>query len=413
MIKLNVFNFDLGNSGKHLIHIMNNYVYKYLYLYFIGFSLLLFVFSLLTSKRNQTSRINKIRKRDVLFKILTSPITLFASLISPKSEKKKQRYSKTFRRLGINITVERFHLIKATMPLVAILFIFLVHFTNSDYEIQEVLNTPITASADITSESDIIELQDNLDNYQIFKTIEAQYEDYKSLEKLILAGPIGLEDRENIIKEFSSIIQANYKLDETLSEGIGEYLLIKYPEIVGIRTIEYTYYLIALSTIFIPDFILFFINVYNRKRYREDIEMLKITTLIVGSLEGMTVKKILQSLKEVSPSYRHILNNALNNYSSMQDGKEDAIMSMTEEVKLPQFRKLCSILKEISTGNKTTAINNLNADMILEDKESEMINNDKIEKKTWVAILIIGPSMLFLMMLLLMPFAKYYENMQF
>lgn len=418
-MKSNFYNLYSNKVSKQLVHIMNRYVFRNIYIYIIGLGLILLIVSLIVNERRKVNRINKYSKKDMFLKILTFPVTFFASLISPKSEKKKDKYRKTFSRLGLNITIERFHMLKAVMPIIMSLLILLIYFTNIEYEIQEILNTPVSEGININSDEEIVDIEDMEDIYtsqelySIYKMIKSNYKDYKILKNSLLANNLTTQDRQVAIYEFTTLIEDNYNLNNADNEVIAKYLLGTIAEIERLKTFDYRYYLLIIVSILIPDIIILFMDLFYKKRYKEDIEILKITTLILGTIDGMTVKKIMQSLMKVSPAYKNIFNNALNSYSSIHDGKEGTIMDMTKEVELPQFRKLCTILKEIASGNKITAINNLEADMILEDKESEMLDNDKIEKKTWIAILIVAPSMLIMMLLILMPFVKYYQSMQF
>lgn len=398
-----------------MIRIINDYVFKYMYVYFLAFGLLLLLLSFsLKGKKNR--RIYRRDKKDILISIVTFPITGLAKLISPKSEEGKEKARKTFSRLRLNIVPERFYVIKILIPILTLLIIALIHYTNVQYEVSELLNTPMTKEIDITVGAivnDSEEILEDLDYYQIYNTIVNEYKDYKNVEDLLISGELDSKSRDVILRDISSVVQDNYELDAKISKVVAGHIINHISKIINIKKFKTEYFIIAFATFFLPDFVILILNAYNRQRYKNDIEILKITTLVLGSMDDMTVKKLLESLKKVSSAYNPIINEALNNYHSIQDGKSDAIMNMANEVKLPQFRKLCGILKEISSGNKTTALVNLEADMILEDKESEMVSNDKIEKKSWVAILLIAPSMLLLMMLLLMPFAKYYQNMNF
>ena len=432
---------QMNKFSKSIIFLLNYYVFKYLYIYLIIIGLILLVIPFVGTKKSKINRIRKVRKSELFFKIITYPICLFAKIISPKSEQRKERYRKNFLTLGINTTVERFHILKALMPIIFIILFYLIHTTNVTYELRSLLNNKSKSQMDITNEDeDLLDKMDeekelkDIDIYEIYRTIKVSYGDYNNIERFINdynrveqklnESELGFDEkqairdrfnneRQEIIDGFVDVISENYSISEENALYISEHLVKNIPQITAITYFSYEYYLISLISIYLPNIILMIMNAFKYKRYKEDIEILKITTLVLGTIEGITVKKLLESLKEVSPSYKNIINIALNNYSSIQSGKEDAIMGMTEDVELSQFRKLCSILKEISSGNKSSAINNLEADMILEDKENEMISNDRIEKKTWVAVLIIGPTILLIMLLFLMPFSQYYQSINF
>ena len=403
---------------ERVIFIFNNYIFKYVYIYVGVVALLLILFSTLLFGKRKVERINRLNKKKLLSRLLTFPIVFFSKLLMPKSESRKSKIISNFSRLGINISLERFYIVKVVIPLVVSLLLGIVYFTNTEYEIMELLNTSskVTKSIDINNAIEFLDNEenafDNMNTYKAYKIIKNNYKGYRDVENNKRNDIYDMNSRELIVDDFQEIISEKMQIGEDEGRRIGEYILSNIEEIRSIKIISPINYIFIVSSIFIPDLIIVFMNMFQRRRYKNDVEILKITTLILGSIEGVTSKKLLESLRDVSYAYRYVFMNALNNINSIQVGKEDVIMDMAEEVELPQFRKLCGILKEISNGNKKVAISNLESDMILEDKEDEMISNDRIEKKTWIAILIISPSMLFLMMLLLLPFARYYQSLQ-
>lgn len=432
---------------KNIMYLINNFLFKYLHFYVIFIGISLIVYTLFFYKGNRKKRIKENTKIETIIKVLVFPITFMARILMPKSDEKKHKYQKYFNNLGLNMSLDRFFILKVITPLIVLAFLLTIHYTNVQYKTKEMLYTSRDVKRDI-SEDDLSKAKlQEVDYYILYNYVKKEYPNfgqaeqtskYEIIEKTneennliqstyanddLIKDELILEKqnkanenydkRESYIQEITEVIQRKYQLDEKISPKVAAILYEKIGKAAIIKQVNIKIYYFSILSLWIPDVLLIIFSSIKRKRYKEDIEILKITTSILGGLEGMTLKRLLLCIREVSNVYRNVINNALNNYNSIQDGKIEATMDMAKDVDIPQFRKLCSILKEIGSGNKSSAIANLEEDMVLEDKENEMRSNDRIEKKTWLAIIIISPTILLLALLLLKPFASYYQNINF
>lgn len=385
-----------------LYNILNNYVFKNLYFIFLIIGTILIIQSMILLKSRK--RIVKKSRKDMFLEIIKFPFISLAKILSPKSDEKKYKLKNKINVLNPNITIETFYISKIVTPLIILVLVLIVHNTNYNYKAKEIMQNSIQKQIELEFyDQDKTSSNVKEDDLYYYNIVKGKYPNYKKIE---------FEDKEQAIKNITTVISSETELDTKDSEIISRRL---YDKIIKLKsyTIGNKTKVLIILTFFLPDLILDIAYSMRRKKYKEDIEILKITTLILGGMENITVKKLLQSLQNVSQAYSYIIGNALNKYSSIQDGKDEAIMEMSNIVNLSQFRKLCSILRDISDGKKKSAIENLEEDMKMEDKENAMRDDDKIEKKTWVAILLISPSILLLSLLLLMPFSKYYQQINF
>lgn len=385
-----------------LYNILNNYVFKNLYFIFLIIGTILIIQSMILLKSRK--RIIKKSKKDIFFEIIKFPFVFLAKILAPKSDEKKYKLKNKINVLNPNITIETFYISKLVTPLIILVLVLIVHNTNYNYKTKEIMQNSIQKQIELEFyDEDKTSNNVKEDDLYYYNIVKGKYPNYKKIE---------FENKEQAIKNITTVISSETELDTKDSEIISRRL---YDKIIKLKsyTIGNKTKVLIILTFFLPDLILDIAYSMRRKKYKEDIEILKITTLILGGMENITVKKLLESLQNVSQAYSYIIGNALNKYSSIQDGKDEAIMEMSNIVNLSQFRKLCSILRDISDGKKKSAIENLEEDMKMEDKENAMRDDDKIEKKTWVAILLISPSILLLSLLLLMPFSKYYQQINF
>lgn len=385
--------------NTQLIDLINRILaYLYIYLFISGIASI--ILGILIKTKQKIRIIKKNNYKLIIIKILFLPFIIIKSILMMQPNSKKERINKKIKQAGLNLNFEQYINLKLLTIILISILLLAIYKTNYSYITKEILEKPIRMSY---SNYNIInsnkENEDLEKRWQLFKLIKSKFKNYNNI--------LYMEEGQ-AINEIKEIIINSNQIDEVKATLYANDM---YNRILQIESYKYSPYflLIILSSFWWLDILIFIKKEHRKKILKNDLEIIKNTTYLLGIMENTTVKNILIAIGEVSEAYKPIITKCLNNYNSMENGREKAIMQMADEVDNIQFRKLLNVLKDIANGNKKDAIKNLEEDIKMEEKENLMVSENKIEKKTWIAILIIAPCLLLLGLLLLKPFSNLYE----
>lgn len=350
--------------------------------------------------------------------MITFPFVILIKILRPKREETIEKKARKLKKAHRHLSIERFYLAKILFPILIFILLFTLYQTNFKYTTREIIESNIYGQMDITLGFMGIEdpkgkelySDSSVKGYSEYVEKEWMYYQFliKNYEK---ADEILYTPQDKVITAYQDLLVKQFPLDEIEALHAARRMNYKMTKIANYQFSKNYYFIIFLSY-FLPDLIVYLIMKYKEYKYKTDIPVLKLATYLMGSMD-VTVRDIMECLRETSNTYRGVFSNALSNINAVQLGRENAILQMAEEVPNPQFRKLCVILKDLAIRNKSRALKNLEDDIVMEARENMMRSEDKIEKKTWIAIILIIPTMFFLALLLLMPFVRYQQNLNF
>ena len=123
-------------------------------------------------------------------------------------------------------------------------------------------------------------------------------------------------------------------------------------------------------------------------------------TIMVGSIENVTVKEILRILALNSKAFKPNFEKALLEYPI---DFEQALINLGDSSKNKDFQALVSTLRQCATSDKYSALQTLQRRRISRKEYRKLMEEKKIENKMYIAFIMLVPILFFLAKLLLSP----------
>lgn len=358
------------------------------------------------------SKKRRIKDKDSFIKKTLNALSIVLfELFKPRNEKRKKQLEYNLKFLPKKLSVYRLYKFKFLFAFVFFVISIAIYSTNLYYYKQDVIPSSTTVNTiDLTNFDELNYLQSK--GSREFGRREFDYYNYiiENYPKIKSIKNISNSDQEPIVKELEDILIEGFP-EEEAHNATAKRMLSKIRRIQN-YSYSFLYFIWVFVGYFLPNIFIWGYLKYKKAIYARDIPNIKLATYLLGTMDT-TIKELLISLTKVSSAYEKVFTECINNFNSTSLTREEAIMLMTKRVDNIQFRKLCAILKEGIKTSKNNAISILEQDIIMEDKEEMMLSEDKIEKKTWIAIILIAICMLCMAMLFLMPFANMFTNINF
>lgn len=336
-----------------------------LFLILISFSIFIYII-FTTQKRLQGIFITKSKL------YIKKIIDFFAyDIESPK----RKALDNTVKKAGLKNSYY-YYFYKFLIILTTFLLAATVAFTNWYYQVQEIMID--------------YKMTDNYVEY--FNTI---VENYGFVNLLQL-------DRNTLYSNIFYSIKENFNLTASLTTYISQLIYTVFIKISEIKINIKIYLIVILLSFFVMNIYIYIRTKLQEVKYQNDLPAMKTTTLLFASL-GMPVNEILKELTDISACYKPIIEECLNNYSYLGDSDKVAIMNMATKFPLLQFRKLCMILRDLTSITKEQALDNLKNDIELDIEEKRDKTAFVMDARSTIALILSAISFTLLLSLLLIP----------
>lgn len=304
----------------------------------------------------------------------------------PASSPYAEYMSKLFRESNTHSNLYKMHAIQCSLLIGTFFVMHLIYITDFNYKTEQLLGLGYEASIS----------EDVARRVEYFEFISEKVLDYKDLQRM---------DQSLGASTILTALLDNFELSYSSAVKIaGEIytVMLKQSQISK----GASYYLLPLIFLFIPDIFLLLKRKLLYIKYINDLQVLKISTLILANMHVKTLP-ILAHLRYQSPVYYDALTRCILRFSGVSRGPIQAIQLLSQDIPYLQFRKLCNTFRELLSSDKASAVLNLRADMELEQKEREARERTNLKTFNLIAFSCIMPSLYCLISIIAMPLLQY------
>jgi hypothetical protein len=157
---------------------------------------------------------------------------------------------------------------------------------------------------------------------------------------------------------------------------------------------------ISMAGFMIPNAVLEILKFIRYRAFDNEVIALEMLTILVGSVENITVKEILKILADNSKIFKKNFEKALLEYPA---DFEQALVNLGESSKNKDFQALISTLRQSATSDKYSALQTLQRRRISRKEYRKLTEEKRIEFKMYVGLVLLVPVLFFLAKLLLSP----------
>ncbi len=364
--------------------------------------LCVFVLILLYAKQPQAAKLTA--ENVTLDGITYSPV--LKKIIDAIMPKEQESEYKNCERLigdsGFNITMRGVYFFKLILPFVLLIVLFSIYFINKNVVIDEIISDGLNKQVNVFGAPEELET-----NSARKKREQAARDTYQVMDNLIdvrlLKNKSAVEAKLEIQ---DALIRSGTEVDGSIEDAVTNYYnkMLKVERARKVSPLTVLFIFIgALAGFMIPNFVLATSKFLRYQSFDNEVIALEMLTLLVGSIENITVKEMLKVLEKNSKSFKPNFEKALLEYPT---DFEQALVNLENSSKNRDFQSLISTLRQCATSDKYAALQTLQRRRISRKEYRKMQEERKIETKTVVALALLIPVLFFLVKLLLGPWLQ-------
>lgn len=332
-------------------------------------------------------------------------ISKVVDVLIPKSDDKE--YKNVMRLIsdsGINVSIRVVYFMKLIIPLILIIIALSIYFTNREMIVESIIletNTKkIDVFADAVAENGNQELnsKEKREREQAKKDMFEIMDNYISYK--ILAEMPELEAKTEISKALmdagaATQVSAAYEASNLYNKALEVYEARK----VNIVTILFIL-MFGMCGFMVPNLYLEGSKFIRYQAFDNEVIALEMLTILVGSIENITVKDILKILAQNSKVFQKNFEKCLAEYPA---DFELALNNLANSSKNKDFQSLVSTLRNCATSDKYAALQVLQRRRLSRKEYRKMQEEKKIETKMYIGFILLMPVLFFLAKLVMTP----------
>lgn len=308
----------------------------------------------------------------------------FVDYILPKEKKEYKKLEVTLRKAGYK-SIYKFYVFKVSCLLIFAIFMLSAYNADMNYEVKQQFTK-------ISNSSDIINTQN------LYK-----YYNYLKRDNMLNIKEISRANIEYVLPYIQQCIENKSGLTPELAYS---HAVIFSAAIINVneKNINVAAYLIfGIIGYYLPNGILYILINIKQAKYNKGLPALKLATSLLIPL-NLSTAQIIKVLSGISPIYRPILRDCINDFSNADIGPKKAIEKMSNNAPFVPFRKLCSVFKDLERGNdREQTQKNLDITIQQEKKSRNLKIRDKGRNKIMIATFIIFVSLFAEFLLMIQP----------
>ena len=357
---------------------------------------------LISLKQPQANRV-KIDKFSLEALTYAPGISRLVDSAMPSAEEREYRKNeRLISDSGYNISMRVFYFFKLALPIILLILFLSIYFINKSVYIDAIITGKSDKAVDVLGSSSVNEsaptTQSQRELERARKDTYAVVENF--LDSQILKTKDAIEVKEMLIEIF--LEQELAEPDDVAYEASEMYdTLMRVEAEKKIQPLTVLFILLgAIIGFFIPNAYLELSRMIRYQSFDNEIIALEMLTILVGSIEGVTVKEILRILALNSKAFKANFEKALIEYPI---DFEQALINLGDSSKNKDFQALVSTLRQCATSDKYSALQTLQRRRISRKEYRKLMEEKKIETKMYVAFILFLPVLFFLAKLLLSP----------
>ena len=323
------------------------------------------------------------------------------ALMPPAEEREFRQNERLISDSGYNISMRVFYLFKIVTPIVILVCLLSIFFINRNTIVNAIITDQLIENVDVLGSTGAKEEKIDSQEEQLLK------ESFTIVTKSITPDML---KSENVVF-VKQMIQEILVREKLASEADAPYVSVEMYE--KIKKVEQakkinpvTIILILACSLlgyYIPNVFLVMARLIRYQSFDNEIIALEMLTIMVGSIENVTVKEILRILAINSKAFKPNFEKALMEYPI---DFEQALINLGDSSKNKDFQALVSTLRQCATSDKYSALQTLQRRRISRKEYRKLTEEKKIETKMYIAFIMLLPVLFFLAKLLLSPWQQ-------
>jgi len=335
---------------------------------------------------------------DILKKIIDAAM--------PKETEKEYR---TCERLigdsGFNIGMRVVYFYKLTIPIVLLILLFSIYLINKNLVIDEIISG---------GNEKVVDVMGTVSNQNKAKKTQSEQERAKAsrdtylvMEHLVNTRILKSKDAVSAkLALQEAIVENKVEIEGSVENAVNDFYnkwtQVQEAKEVNFLTILFIF-ILAIFGFWVPDAVMKTSRFLRYQSFDNEVIALEMLTILVGSIENITVKEILKILEKNSKVFKKNFEKALLEYPI---DFEQALINLENSSKNKDFQTLISTLRQCATSDKYAALQTLQRRRISRKEYRKLMEEKKIETKTFVGLICLVPPLFFLAKLLLAPWLQ-------
>lgn len=326
-------------------------------------------------------------------------------VVMPKENEKEYR---TCERLiadsGFNISMRGVYLLKVLVPIVLLVIMLSIYFINKNLVIEEIMSGRLEKTVETIGS---VSTSDSASNEDKKKNEKASKDTYIIIENLINTRILKNQDSvdaklaiQNAVIDNKVIVEGS--IESAVNDFYNKMMQIESAKSVSPITIMFIL-IVSLAGFMLPNGVLSLSRFLRYQAFDNEVIALEMLTILVGSIENITVKEMLRILEKNSKVFKKSFEKALLEYPI---DFEQALINLENSSKNKDFQALISTLRQCATSDKYSALQTLQRRRISRKEYRKLMEEKKIETKTMVGLVCLVPVLFFLAKLLLAPWMQ-------
>ena len=348
---------------------------------------------------------NKVKSDKLTLEVLSySPVfkKIVDSIIPPAEDREYRKNERLISDSGYNMSMRELYFLKLVIPIMLLIVFLSVYFINRQVYVDAIITDSLTKTVDVLGSNDVNEPQDTSEQKKELE--KAKRDTYDVINNFIDKQILRSEDAIAAKQAIQEALLNNNLATESdvyyqTEEMYNKMLKVEQAKKINPVTIVFIF-LASLVGFIVPDVFLTIARMIRYQSFDNEIIALEMLTILVGSIENVTVKEILRILSLNSKAFKKNFEKALLEYPI---DFEQALINLGDSSKNKDFQALISTLRQCATSDKYAALQTLQRRRISRKEYRKLIEEKKIETKMYIGFILLIPVLFFLAKLLLSP----------
>lgn len=340
-----------------------------------------------------------------------SPIfkKLLDVVVPPAEDREYRKNERLISDSGYNFSMREFYLLKVIVPIVLLIVLLSIYFINRQVYIDAVITDGLTKNVSVLGSNNVNEkVSTSREKRELERAKKDTYEIVDNfVDSRLLKNANAIEVKQ-MIQE--ALLKNNLATEASIyyetEEMYSKMLRVEEAKKIDPMKIFFIF-LISLAGFTLPNLFLVLARMVRYQSFDNEVIALEMLTILVGSIENVTVKEILRILSLNSKVFKKNFEKALLEYPI---DFEQALINLGDSSKNKDFQALVSTLRQCATSDKYSALQTLQRRRISRKEYRKLIEEKKIETKMYIAFIMLLPVLFFLAKLLLSPWQDLMTN---
>lgn len=325
------------------------------------------------------------------------------ALMPPTEEREYRKNERLISDSGVNISMRVLYLFKIVVPIMLLIILFSILLINRHVRINAIITDQIVETVNVlgTSAEDSSSQKSSQEKRE---EEQAKKDTYEVVKNLIDTRMFDTQDALAIKQAIQEVMLNNQLTTEEDAANDVNDMFNKLKQVEAAKKISpmsiIVVLILSLCGYYLPNIYLVISRLVRYQSFDNEVIALEMLTIMVGSIESVTVKEILRILSLNSKAFKPNFEKALLEYPI---DFEQALINLGDSSKNKDFQALVSTLRQCATSDKYSALQTLQRRRISRKEYRKLMEEKKIETKMYIAFIMLLPVLFFLAKLLLSP----------